>query len=79
MCKPGSEVGQSTNKLYCESTIYYKPKLVKNAIDANGNITKSDYTYIESLIFDITGKDIQNNVDLDSLTLEKITCSQDSF
>ncbi len=79
VCKPGAEAGESTNKLYCTSTIFYKPELIKNTIDENGNITKSDYTEIESFIFDITGKDIQNNVDLDSLTLEKITCSSNSF
>jgi hypothetical protein len=77
-CELGSQAGQSTNKLYCDVTYMYEPKLIKNAIDASGNITNSDYRYITKLVFDVTGKDIQNAVDLKSLTLESYDCSKTS-
>lgn len=77
-CELGSHAGQSTNKLYCSLTYSYEPKLIKNEIDADGNITKSDYRYVTQFVFDATGKDIENAVDLKSLTLESYDCSETS-
>lgn len=77
-CEIGSSAGQSTNKLYCTLTYMYEPRLIKNDIDADGNITKSDYRYMTQFVFDVTGKDIENNVDLKSLTLGSYDCSETS-
>lgn len=77
-CELGSRAGQSTNKLYCSVTYMYEPKLIKNTIDENGNITDSDYRYVTELVFDATGKDVNNAVDLKSLTLESYDCSETS-
>ena len=77
-CELGSRAGQSTNKLYCSLTYSYEPKLIKNEVDANGNITKSDYRYMTKFVFDATGKDVENAVDLKSLTLESYDCSETS-
>jgi len=78
-CEKGSEAGESVNKLYCRSDSWaYEPRLRKNTIDSQGNIVKSDYQYITSFIFDISGKDINNANDLKNLKLESITCSTTS-
>lgn len=78
-CELGSQAGQSTNKLYCDVTYMYEPKLIKNTVDADGNITDSDYRYITQFVFDTTGKNIHNAVDLKSLMLESYNCSETSL
>lgn len=75
-CELGSHAGQSTNKLYCDVTFMYEPELIKNTVDADGNITNSDYRYVSQFVFDATGKDMQNAVDLKSLVLESYDCSK---
>lgn len=73
-CDIGTKTGQSINKLYC-SGILYKPTLRRNSVDSDGNIIKTEYLYVKELIFDITGKDIQNIDNLKDLKLESVTCS----
>jgi len=79
VCTKGSTAGESVNKLYCRPTFSYEPILRKNTVDSQGNIINTDYQYIKSFIFDITGKDINNANDLKNLKLESITCSTSSW
>lgn len=79
VCEKGSKTGESVNKLYCTPTIGYKPKLQKNTVNEKGDIISTDYRYLKSFIFDITGKDINNNVDLGSSKLDGITCSTSNY
>lgn len=78
-CEPGTSVGQSVNKLYCQpisSFLFYQPKLRKNTVDDQGDIVKTDYLDIKEFIFDIIGKDITNVNQLKELKLESIGCEQ---
>lgn len=52
----------------------YEPVLKRNSIDSDGNIVNTDRREIEHFIFDITGKDLNNANDIQSLKLEKMTC-----
>lgn len=78
-CDKGSKAGESVNKLYCQPTWEYEPKLERIEIDSDGNIVKTDYQYIKSFVFDIKDKDIENAVDLKDLKMETITCSLSSW
>jgi len=79
VCEKGARAGESVNKVYCRPTISYEPRLRRNQIDTDGNIVKTDYQYIKTFVFDATGKNIENAVDLSSLKLEAITCSTSSW
>ncbi|HLC61725.1 MAG TPA: hypothetical protein VJI52_01775 [Candidatus Nanoarchaeia archaeon] len=79
VCEKGSKSGESINKLYCRPTLSYEPRLRRNEIDSNGNIINTDYQYVKSFIFDISGKDINNAIDLKDLKFESITCSTSSW
>lgn len=77
-CRRGERTGESVNKLYCRSTLMYTPEIKRLNLDSDGNIISTDRFEL-IFVFDITDKDLRNANDLNSLTIESITCRRPSW
>lgn len=78
-CEKGSKAGENINKLYCKTSVIRAPELIRNTIDANGNITRTDRLYITAFIFNIEGKNINNLNDLKDLKPESTPCTNNHY
>lgn len=79
VCDRGKNIGQSVNKLYRVPTISYTPKLRRNNVDSDGNITDTENLYIKEIIFDVTDTGIEDAAKLNTFDIEGIECDESYY